>query len=156
MDARNNVFKAEGVRLVFKNFDGHPTDFNAEGNRNFGLVLSEEDYEMLKDDGWNVKRRPARDEDEQDLLYLPVKIKFGKIPPIVTLITSRGKYKLDEETIDQLQWARFKNVDIIVRPYNYPAIAGRPAGISAYLKALYVTIDEDEFEMKYADIPDLD
>lgn len=55
-----------------------------------------------------------------------------------------------------MDWSIIKNCDLIIRPYNYPAIKGRSAGVSAYLKAIYVTISEDEFAEKYADIPDLD
>lgn len=148
-------FKAEGARLIFKNFSGAPSQYNAEGNRNFAVVLNEEDYEMLKADGWNVKRKEARDDDESDLLYLPVKVKFGKIPPIINMVTTRGKIRLDEETVSQLDWARLKNVDLVIRPYRYPEMPGRPSGISAYLKSMYATIEEDEFDVKYADIPDL-
>jgi hypothetical protein len=63
---------------------------------------------------------------------------------------------LTEETIDQLDWSIIESCDLVIRPYNYPAIAGRPAGVSAYLKAMYVTVVEDDFAKKYADIPDLD
>lgn len=80
----------------------------------------------------------------------------GKIPPIIILITSDGKIKLDEETVGQLDWTRIKNADMIIRPYNYPARSGRPAGVSAYLKCLYVTVAEDDLATKYADIPFID
>lgn len=148
-------YRLEGARLIFKNFSGKETQYNAAGNRNFALVIPEEDFEMLKGDGWNVKCKTARDEEEADLLYLPVKVKYGKIPPIVTMITSRGKIRVDEDMIGQLDWALFRNVDIVVRPYQYPAMPNRPAGVSAYLKSLYVEIEEDDFEAKYADLPDL-
>lgn len=153
----NNIH-IEGAKLIFKNFQGKRTDFNDEGNRNFGVLLDDELAETLKEDGWRVRYRPPRedDPDQHEQAWLPVKIKFGLYPPIVVLINSKGKKKLDEETIDQLDWSIIKNCDIIIRPYNYPAIKGRPAGVSAYLKALYVTISEDEFAMKYADVPDLD
>lgn len=154
-DRVSNI-RIEGAKLIFRNFSGNETEFNTEGNRNFGLVIPEEMEEELKADGWNVKRRPGREEGDPDLIYLPVKVKFGKIPPIIMMITSYGKVSLTEDTVGQLDWARIINADIVVRPYNYPAMAGRPSGISAYLKALYVTIEEDEFESKYADIPTLD
>lgn len=146
------------AKLIFKNFKGKATDFNDEGNRNFGVILDDDLAEELKVDGWRVKYlRPRPDDPDQYMQpWLPVKVKFGNIPPIAVLINSRGKTKLYEDTIDQLDWTRFKNCDLIIRPYNYPAIKGRPAGVSAYLQAIYVTVDEDKFAMKYADIPDLD
>lgn len=157
-EKRLGNIRITGARLIYRNFQGKKTDFNAEGNRNFGVVLDDELAEELKLDGWNVKyRKPKEDDPEQYRQpWLPVKVRFGKIPPIVTLINSRGKKKLDEETIDQLDWSWIEDCDLVIRPYEYPAMQGRPAGVSAYLKAIYVTIHEDEFEAKYADVPDLD
>lgn len=146
----------EGARIIFRNFRGLKTDFNDEGNRNFCLVLNPDLAESLKADGWNVKTRPPRNEDDDVLNYLPVKVKYGKIPPIACLITSRGKTRLTEETIGQLDWARIKNIDLIVRPYIYPETPLRPSGIAAYLKSIYVTIQEDALEEKYGKIPDAD
>ncbi len=148
----------EGAKLIFRNFQGKRTDYNDEGNRNFGVLLDDDLAENLSRDGWKVKYlRPRPDDpDQYRQPWLPVKVKFGQIPPIVVLINSRGKKRLDEDTVEQLDWSIIKNCDLIIRPYNYPATKTRPSGVSAYLKAIYVTISEDEFADKYADIPDLD
>lgn len=145
--------KIEGARLIFKNFQGKKTDFNDEGNRNFGVLLDEDLAEQLMDDGWRVKRLRPREDEEIGTPWLSVKVRYGEYPPIAVLITSRGKTRLDEDTIGQLDWTNIKTVDLIVRPYNYPAMAGRPAGVSAYLKSIYVTANEDDLELKYADLP---
>lgn len=148
--------KIENARLIFRNFQGKKTDYNDEGNRNFGVLLPDDLAEQLEADGWNVKRLKPRD-DAEDPTYeqpwLPVKVKFGQIPPICEMITGRGRTKIYEDTIDQFDWANIKQCDLIIRPYNYPAIQGRPAGVSAYLKSIYVTIQEDDLAEKYADIP---
>lgn len=148
----------EGAQLIYKNFKGKQTQYNSEGERNFGVLLNDELAENLARDGWNVKHRKPKEDDPDQYRqpWLPVKVKFGHIPPIAVLINDRGKMKLDEDTIDQLDWSRIKNCDLIIRPYNYPSFGGRPAGVAAYMKAIYVTVEEDEFEKKYADIPDLD
>lgn len=155
------LFTVENARIIFKNFAGKRTEFNDEGNRNFGLLISDEDAERLKEDGWNVKYlRPRPDDpDEYRQPWLPVKVKFGDYPPIVYLIKPNNgdprKVRLDEETIGQLDWANIESCDIQIRPYNYPARSGRPAGISAYLKCLYATIREDDLERKYGSIPEV-
>lgn len=150
--------KLEGARLIFRNFRGEGSQFNAEGSRNFGVLLPDDMAEELVKDGWNVKYLKPRpdDPDEYRQPWLSVKVRFGQIPPTVRLINSKGQKKLTEETIDQLDWSILKNVDLIIRPYNYPEGPGRPAGVAAYLKTLYATIQEDDFAEKYADIPDLD
>lgn len=143
----------EGVRLMFKNFQGKKGDYNDEGDRNFGIVLSEEMADHLRDDGWNVKRWIPKGEDAEPIYWLKVKVRFDNYPPTAVLINSSGKIKLDEETIGQLDWSRIRYCDVVVSPYHYKGRNGNPDGITAYLKAIYVTVDEDEFEAKYADIP---
>lgn len=148
----------EGATLVCRNFKGKGDDFNHEGNRNFGVLLDDDLAESLMADGWNVKHfRPREDDpDQHSQAWLKVNVSYRNSAPIVNLITSKGKKKLDESTIDQLDWTRMANVDLIISPYNYEGRGGRPGGVSAYLKALYVTVREDPLEEKYADIPDLD
>ena len=150
--------KLEGARMIFKNFQGKKTEFNEEGNRNFGVLIDDELAENLKADGWNIKYRPPKedDPDQHEQAWLSVRVKFGDIPPLAYLITSRGKIKLTEETIGQIDWTLIKNVDMIIRPYNYPALRGRPAGVSAYLKSIYVTVLEDDLAIKYSEIPEID
>lgn len=148
----------EGATIVCRNFQGKGGKYNNSGNRNFGVLLDDELAEDLQKDGWKVKYfKPRPDDPEQHAqAWLSVKVKFEKFPPIAVLITSKGKKRLTEETIGQLDWTRIENCDLIIRPYNYPASETIPAGVAAYLKAIYVTVQEDDFEAKYADIPDLD
>lgn len=149
--------KIEGAHIVCRNFSGKKTDFNAEGDRNFGVLLDDNLATRLEQDGWNIKRFNPRPDDPTNhrQAWLKVKVKYGKFPPIANLITARGRTRLDENTIGQLDWTRIKYVDLIVRPYNYPASNLRPAGVAAYLKAIYVTVLEDDFASKYADIPEV-
>lgn len=145
----------EGAKLIFRNFTGKPGDYNRDGGRSFGVILDDELAEHLKKDGWNVKYRKP-DSDGYCQPYLNVKVKFDYYPPIAMMINSVGKTRLNEDNIGELDYCIPANVDVIIRPYNYPATNGRPAGVSAYLKAIYVTIQEDQFAKKYASIPDLD
>lgn len=156
------IFRVENTRMIFRNFTGRENDYNEEGNRNFGLIISEEDAIRLKKDGWNVKTLAPRadDPDGFEQPWLPVKVKFGAYPPSVYLISPNNgtpkKHQLDEETIGQLDWANVEFVDAEISPYNYPARGKHPAGVSAYLRRLYVTIREDDLDAKYGSIPDVD
>lgn len=150
--------KIEGATLVKKNFSGDKKEYNQKGDRNFLVLLDPDAADALARDGWPIKHFKAKEDDPDgfEQPFMKVKVFFGKFPPTAVLITSRGKKSLDEDTIGQLDFIRYKNIDLIIRPYNYPGFNGHPAGISAYLKAIYVTVDEDDLELKYADIPELE
>ena len=139
----------EGAKLIFKNFAGEESKFNRRGNRNFCVVLEQEDAMNLMDAGWNIKELNTR-EDEESLYYLQTSVSFDNIPPKVVLISGRTKTMLDDTTIDTLDYAEIANVDLIIRPYHWE-VNGK-TGIKAYLKTMYVTVEVDEFAAKYEDI----
>ena len=140
----------ENAKLRFKNFSGEETKFNRKGDRNFCVVIEDPDYaQALIDDGWNVKISAPRDEGDDPMYFIQVKVSFEPIPPSVYLITRNGKQELDEESIGVLDYAEIKTVDLTVRPYNW-SVNGKE-GVKAYLKTMYVTIVEDPFAHKYED-----
>lgn len=150
MANRNLVI--ENAQIAFRNFKGEESKFNAKGSRNFCVLLDDETAEPLADDGWNIKYLKPRDEEESPRPYLSVAVSFNAYPPKIVMITHKGKTLLDEETIDILDWAELENVDLIIRPYNWE-VNGK-TGVKAYVKAMYVTILEDEFAVKYGDVED--
>jgi hypothetical protein len=155
----------EGVRIIFRNFKGEEGQYNREGVRNFGVVLPDEVAQAMLNDGWNVKYlKPSEEEKdegiEQGPPWLPVEAAFDKgRPPKIVLITSRGKTALTEQTVEQLDWVDIATdertglpkCDLIVRPYFWTNAMGA-SGIKAYLKSMFVTIEEDDLERKYAEL----
>jgi hypothetical protein len=150
MKYNDNSVVMEGVRIIFRNFAGKEGKYNREGDRNFGVLLDDDVAEAMAKDGWNVKWLKPRDEDDKEQAYLTVAVNFKGRPPRVVMVTSRGRTPLGEEDVEVLDWADISNVDMIVRPYEW-AVNGK-TGIKAYLKSIFVTINEDELELKYADV----
>lgn len=151
---RNNVpnVSIEDAKIRFRNFTGEPTKFNkAGGKRTFSVVLEEETAKRLMEDGWNVKTWEPEGSDEP-MYHLQVEASYNLYPPKIYMISGNKKTLLTEDTIAALQYAEFSKVDLIIRPYCWE-VQGK-SGVKAYVKSMYVTIVEDEFEKKYRDLDD--
>lgn len=138
----------ENAKIRFRNFAGRPDEYTREGDRSFALVIEDEDLaNKLREDGWNVKMRLPKEEGDEPWYYLKVKVNFNGIPPKVVEVTSRNRVALNEDTVGILDTAELKSVDVEVSPYHWE-VGGR-SGITAYLKTMYATIEEDPFAAKY-------
>lgn len=147
----NKTLKIENATVMFKNFSGRETEFNRAGDRNFSVIIPDPQLaEALAAEGWNVKALKPKDEGDAPAYFISVKVRFNDKGPQVYMITRRGKTKLDEASVSTLDMVEFRTCDLIINPYPYQLRTGA-RGISAYLKTMYVVVEEDEFADKYAD-----
>jgi hypothetical protein len=144
----------EDARILFRNFAGEEGQYNAAGKRNFNVILPDDVAEQMLADGWNVKYLQPREgeEDATPTPRLEVSVGYKVRPPTIVLLTSKGQTRLGEADVNILDWADIEKADLIIRPYEWD-VNGK-TGIKAYVQTLYVTIREDELELKYANVPD--
>lgn len=143
----------ENARMIFRNFTGRAGKYNKEGERSFCVVINDSDMaEQLTNDGWNVRILKPRDPDDEPTHYISVAVSYSNRPPMITMLTGSRRTTLTEETISCLDYAEVRNVDLVIRPYNWEALGN--SGVKGYLKSMYVTVEEDELAEKYAEIDD--
>lgn len=151
--APKGILQIDDARIIFKNFEGRGDKFNREGDRNFSLLIEDPNTaDALIAEGWNVKIKPGRDEDEGDFMRLPVKIKFTDYGPKVYLVSGGRRVELDEESISCLDNIDIESVDMDLRPYDWD-VNGR-TGRTAYLQSMQVVQRIDRFAARYANADD--
>ena len=147
------VVQIDEARIIYRNFAGAPSKFNREGDRNFAVVIEDQDIaEALTEKGWNVKIKPPREEGDEPFMFLPVKVKFNDRGPRVYLQNSlggRNRVTLDEDTVGILDNVDITNVDLDIRPYDWD-VQGK-TGRTAYLQSICVTQEVDRFLDRYAE-----
>ena len=150
----------ENAAIVFRNFSGAPTLLNPDGGkRSFCLVVTEEVANTLRADGWNVKFRAPRDENEDGYYYTQVNVNMeSKYPPRVVLVSTlngnRVKRELKGNEVQRLDKLRLEGIDLCIHPYEH----GRPGPfkVKGYLSEMAATQAEERtfFGGKYDSIPD--
>lgn len=144
------ILVIDDARIVYRNFSGAASQYNREGDRNFAVVIpDEETCERLKTEGWNVRIKPPRTEDDEPFRYLTVKVKFNDNGPNVFLQSGQAKNRLDEEDISILDNIDIDSVSLDVRPYDWEA--NGKSGRAAYLQGMWVTQRVDRFVERYAE-----
>lgn len=159
-------FNSEGDRnfaVVFPNsvlndvvFLGFPEGLS---DKERGEVSSMSDEELLKNGyadtvggllakrGWNIRTKPPREDGEEPLNFLPVKVKFNDRGPTIYLRTNGVTNQLDKESVGMLDNIDILSVDMDIRPYHWE-VKGE-TGVSAYLQSMCVTQRVDRFAERF-------
>lgn len=145
--AARGILQIDNARIIYRNFAGAPSKFNREGDRNFAIIIEDQDIaDALTEQGWNVKIKPPREEGDDPFMFLPVKVKFNDRGPRVYLQNSlegRNRVMLDEDAVGMLDHVDIINVDLDIRPFDWE-VQGKP-GRTAYLQSICVTQEVDRF-----------
>lgn len=158
----NGYLEINDARILWPNFEGRGDRFNKQGDRNFHLVIPDQEIAqaLLNDkneygDGWNVKIK-QRDDGEPPFMHMMVKVKFNGRGPNVYLVTGapgdpRAKQvPLNEDTVKCLDDIDIISCDMDIRPYDDRMPNGQTFR-SAYLSALRVYQRVDRFAAEAQD-----
>lgn len=154
--APRGILQIDDARICFRNFSGQGDRFNREGDRNFALVIDDQEIAdaLLNDKNefgaaWNVHIKDPREEGEAPFMFLKVKVKFNDRGPNIFLKSGRRRKRLTEETVECLDHIRISNIRLDIRPYDGDGSLGPFR--SAYLQAMEVVQEVDRFEEEYAE-----
>lgn len=147
--APRGILQIDDARIIYRNFSGVGSKFNREGDRNFSVLIEDQEIaDALIEEGWNVKIKPPREEGDMPFMHLPVKIKFSERGPAVYLVTGKNVNRLDEESIDCLDNVDIIGVDLDIRPYDWEVNGS--TGRTAYLQSIHVVQQVDRFAERYS------
>ena len=142
------ILQIEDARIIYRNFAGIGSKYNREGDRNFAVIIpNQEVADELIADGWAVKIKPPRDDDDSPFMYLPVKVKFNNRGPAAYIKSGNSVQRLNEDTIGMLDEIDIQSVDMDLRAYDWE-VNGK-TGRSAYLQAINVIQNIDRFGAQY-------
>ena len=147
--APKGILQIDDARIIYRNFAGTASKFNREGDRNFAVLIEDQEIaDALLAEGWNVRIKPARDSGEDPFMYLPVKVKYSGFGPVAYLKSGNRLNKLDEDSIFCLDDVEIESVDLDIRPYDWD-FNGKE-GRTAYLQSIHVVQRIDRFAARYA------
>lgn len=140
-----------GYPILFKNFRGEASEYNARGDRTFSVLIEDlDEAELHLSNGWKLK--PLKDEDGEVVAYhIPAKIKLDGFKPgrayQLRLEQEMNPVPLGSDTIHMLDGVDVDWVDVVITPY-YWNVNGN-TGKAAYVKVIFVHIDFEEIDDKY-------
>ena len=97
-----------------------------------------------------TKPREGEEEDFVPTYFVSVNINYdSKWPPKIYLVSGNSEpVLLDEDTVNELDHCRIKNINAVLNPYNNP----NTHRTSLYVQTMYVEqdLESDPFASRYA------
>src|SRR3954463_3434093 len=124
MAPHDNTLLVENAEVRWRNFEGRRDMYNDAGKRNFVLFLPKDQADQAVAMGMPVKVLEPREEGDEPKYFVRVKVKMdGKNPAKVIMISYRDgeqrRTPLTEDTVMLMDSAWLKQVDVVIRAYNY-------------------------------------
>lgn len=142
----NDLVQLNNCRICFRNFSGAASKFNRAGERNFAVVIdNDEAKDILVERGFNVRIKPPFEDGDAPFMYLPVKIAYSNgHGPSVYLDANGSRVLLTEDSIGCLDQVDIENCYFDIRAYDWEMNGN--IGTSAWLNGGLVMQRSNRFE----------
>ena len=138
--------------IIYRNFSGKQTQFNRNGNMKFSIVIDPAMAPKLQQEGWNVKVKPSKNDENEMFCTLEVRVRFDLsfAKPKIKQATAHSSVMLNENNIKNLDDAEIETAKVVLRQYAWTNPSGEH-GISAQLSEMYVKLQEGVLEELWAE-----
>lgn len=143
----------EDAHIIFKNFEGRADRYNAEGKRNFNVILNQEEAIALKERGFTIRMLRPRSEEDEPTFAVKINVSFREGSdknPILGLIKNGEKHLLGANEAKLLDQLELEGIDFSVHTYEWDKENHK---FSGYLDEFYATVVESALDRKYGNIP---
>ena len=162
---RDLILDADRVNfeVLFSNLEGRKDQFNSNGERTFRLKFNDPEFaQQLSEDGWNIRIYTPKNEDYEPYHFMTVKTKFREDSdnvyqdPEIHLVNSKNDILCGAQNMHDIDMAfanrKVERVDLVLNPYHWvhPGM-GNGEGITAYIREMWVEIQDSPFASRYAD-----
>jgi hypothetical protein len=156
---RRETITFRSAQIIFRNFTGKPGPYNEEGERSFAILLDEELAQDLANRGMNIKPLKRREEDDDQMYYLPVTVSYRRRGPRIYMVTGDGdtmplrKTLLPEDMVEMMDNLELSEAHMVIAVSNYEVRGTK--GKKAYLQSFFGHVLMDELEQEYATVEDM-
>lgn len=143
------------IKWAFSHIDGREDTFNEKGQRDIIVIVSREAADELATLGWTIKayERQNADEGDEPEYTFRVRISYKFEAPRIYLIKGRKKIFVDNpDMLNSVRRDNTRKISLIATPSRWTQ-PGR-SGVSAYIKEMYIEVEESRLEAMYADYED--
>jgi len=122
---------------------------NSAGRRNFLVAISDEQFDILKEKGWDVGRFAEVEPGVPGSCFLRINVSYYKNPPIVHYIANGVDTLLDEGRLAMLDRVNFERLDIRAAEVNKQKMDGSWVK-KPFVLEMWATVTADRFMSRYS------
>lgn len=157
--AQRETVTIRDAQIIFRNFTGKPGPYNEEGERSFAVLLDEALGDELAKRGLNIKPLRKKEDEDDQMFYLPVAVSYKIRPPRVYMVTGDGdriplrKQMMPQDLVHMMDELDLGASHMVLSVSKYEVRGTK--GKKCYLQSFFGHVMLDELEQEYATVEDM-